>query len=604
MSSIHIAAAWHSGMTHVNGPQGLCVANGDPIELLTVRWQEDLIDQIKQAQAMANSGFYVVGGLSYEAASAFDPALKVCPLSDFPLLEFHVFDPKQISILPVDQIRGMTERSGFLPWRDLHNTSEYSDWFLQIKKAIEAGEFYQINITTRLETDCHQIDSWVLFQHLYLSQPAPQSLFLKGSVFDVLSLSPELFFHWDGTELKTEPMKGTRQAALDAFDQLKDSAKDRAENVMIVDLLRNDMAKVCKPRSVQVRSLFDVMHLPTVEQMTSSIIGQTLPNITLVDVFSALFPCGSVTGAPKTQAMLRIAQLEQVPRKFYCGALGVLSPGGCAHFNVPIRTVIAHNNQFEYGVGSGITWDSTLNAEKKEWWQKTAFLRKATTDFQVLETLRLDHGKWINLNDHLLRMTAAAHFFSYVYDQAAIIGVLEQVSSCHKDGVYRVRCLLHADGRLEVELHELELIKEQVYLRLASQAMQVAMPEFIRYKTTFRPEYDFFQQEAKGAFDVLLFNSNGDLTESCRFNVVLKINGELLTPSICENSKVYLLPGVLRARLLRENVLKTSRLTVKDLQRAEQVWLINSLRDWVPVAVVYDNHDSVLFSANSVSNKQ
>ena len=262
----------------------------------------------------------------------------------------------------------------------------------RVRKAIEAGEFYQINLTTRLNAKSGHVDAWQLFQHLYLTQPAPQSVFLRGTAFNVISLSPELFFHWDGQSLTTAPMKGTRQPHAGSFDVLSDSEKDRAENVMIVDLLRNDMAKVCQPRSVQVRSLFDVMHLPTVDQMTSSIAGRTLPGTGLKDVFAALFPCGSVTGAPKSQAMLRIAQWEKSPRQFYCGALGVLSPGGVAHFNVPIRTVIEHKSMLEYGVGSGITWYSTVGDEKKEWWQKTVFLRESTADFRVLETLRT--GEW------------------------------------------------------------------------------------------------------------------------------------------------------------------------------------------------------------------
>jgi para-aminobenzoate synthetase / 4-amino-4-deoxychorismate lyase len=438
-----------------------------------------------------------------------------------------------------------------------------------------------------------------LFQHLYLTQAAPQSLFLRGSVFNAISLSPELFFQWDGTELQTAPMKGTRNPVSSGFGVLSDSEKDRAENVMIVDLLRNDMAKVCKPRSVQVRSLFDVMHLPTVDQMTSSIIGQTAPGVTLADLFAALFPCGSVTGAPKSQAMLRIAEWEAVPRNFYCGALGVLSPGGHAHFNVPIRTVIEHDGVLEYGVGSGITWYSTEEDEKKEWWQKTTFLRQATCDFQVLETLRLEQGQWVNLDEHLQRMSASADNFSYVFNLSEVKKTLHQTAAEHTEGVFRARCLLNAVGEFKLELHAFALSDAPVQIRLADRAM-LAPSEFILHKTTHRPEYEFFQKQAQGDFDVLLYDQHGHLTETCRCNVVLKIDGEYLTPQISTDSGTYLLPGVLRQCLLRENTIRQTALTVQDLQRAQAMWLINSLRGWVPVSSVLDREGKALFSNNQL----
>ncbi|MFN7505093.1 MAG: chorismate-binding protein, partial [Limnobacter sp.] len=403
--------------------------------------------------------------------------------------------------------------------------------------------------------------------------------------------------------LTTRPMKGTAARGLDeatdaaAAEHLRTSIKARAENLMIVDLLRNDMAKVCQPKSVQVRSLFDVMHLPTVDQMTSSICGRTLPGTTLVDVFAALFPCGSVTGAPKSQAMRRIAQWEQAPRKLYCGALGVLGPAGQVQFNVPIRTVIEQDDELEYGVGSGITWYSTAHDEKKEWWQKTAFLRQATCDFQVLETLRLNNGTWLHLEEHLDRMASSANHFSFLFDTQRVRQQLSHVANNKPQGIFRVRCLLDACGELQVELHPFELNERAVLLRLADLAMQ-GEPEFILHKTTYRPEYEYFQQQANGAFDVLLFNSQGLITETCRCNVVLKIDGEWLTPQICETAGTYLLPGVLRALLLRENTIRQTTLNVQDLQRAQAVCLINSLRGWVPVEKVVDAHDRVLFSAN------
>ncbi|MDP3272428.1 chorismate-binding protein [Limnobacter sp.] len=597
MHSPLVSAAWHARMTQAEGDDGLCVARGKPVRVLSTFDANEVRGMIEQAHEWSKQGLYVVGGLSYEAAPVFDAALPVCMPHNFPLLEFHAFEPNQVSVLGKSQLQQLPSASKFMPWLDQQTAQRYQETYKQVRQAIEAGEFYQINLTTRLKAANPRLDAWAVFQHLYASQSAPQSFFLRGSVFNAISLSPELFFRWDGNELQTAPMKGTRRPVLGGLDVLSDSEKDRAENVMIVDLLRNDMAKVCQPKSVQVRSLFDVMHLPTVDQMTSSISGRTLPGTTLVDLFEALFPCGSVTGAPKSQAMLRIAQWEQAPRKLYCGALGVLSPGGGVQFNVPIRTVIEQADELEYGVGSGITWYSTASDEKKEWWQKTTFLREATCDFQVLETLRLENGKWIHLDDHLERMEGAAKQFSFLFDEQRVRLNLDAVAHKHTHGVFRARCLLDACGDTRIELHELEQDLTPVLLRLADSAMQ-GKPEFVLHKTTYRPEYEYFQNQANGAFDVLLFNSQGLLTETCRCNVVLKIDGEWLTPQICESAGTYLLPGVLRARLLRENTIRQTTLNVQDLQRAEEVWLINSLRGWVPVAKVVDAHDKVFFSAN------
>lgn len=595
MSSSLVFAAWHAGMTRSNPQAALCVALGCPQQVFEAHQLADVHKVIALAQQSAVAGNYVVGGVAYEAAPAFDPALPVQPSPGFPLAEFHVFSPSQIELWSTAKLSGLAPSDGFNPWLSVSSGHDFNRAFNQVRVAIEQGEFYQINLTTRLRANNSHHESWALFQHLYLAQPAEQSLYLRGRGFNAISLSPELFFDWDGTTLKTAPMKGTRKPQQGGFGRLSDSEKDRAENVMIVDLLRNDLAKVCKPRSVQVVSLFDVMHLPTVDQMTSSISGDTRPGTTLADVFAALFPCGSVTGAPKKQSMLRIAQWEQAPRKLYCGALGVLSPGGHARFNVPIRTVIEQNAQLEYGVGSGITWYSTPEDEHREWWQKTEFLRQATRDFQLLETLRLENGHWHNLSAHIARMQHSADVFAFSFQAPAVLDQLLALAQSYPAGEYRGRLLCTATGETAVEVYPFEHNQGPVTLRMANAPMRTR-PEFLLNKTTHRPEYDHFAAQAQpGEFDVLLFNARGYLTESCRCNLLLKINGKFLTPQICDDTQTYLLPGVLRARLLGENTIQQARLTIEDLTTAEEVWLINSLRGWIPVAQVLDVHGGVLF---------
>lgn len=603
MFSSPVSAAWHASMSQEGSDAGLCVALGEPERVFSTDCPSEVPGLLFAAHEHAKSGFYLVGGLSYEAASALNPHLRTRNAGEFPLLHFQAYAPEQIKQITLADLALVVCPGGaFQPWTDELPLGAFLNTFAAVRQAIEDGEFYQINLTTRLRSQGCLLDCWALFQRLYAAQPAGQSLFLRAPAFDVLSLSPELFFKWDGSLLETAPMKGTRRPDEAGFDLLSDSDKDRAENVMIVDLLRNDMAKVCAPRSVQVRSLFDVMHLPTVEQMTSSIVGRTLPSLSLPDLFTALFPCGSVTGAPKAQSMMRIAQWELSPRNFYCGALGVMAPTGRVHFNVPIRTVLRTPSQaLEYGVGSGITWYSTAGDEKKEWWQKTEFLRQSTADFDLIETLRLEHGQFVALDLHLERMARSANELSYLWDEQAVLATLRVHAADHSSGVHRVRLQLGAQGELAIQTEVFEFTAAPVSLRLADRDIAQAgehRPTFWLNKTTHRHHYDFFFQQARGCFDVLLYAPGQWLTESCRCNVVLSIDGGLYTPTLNSDGGVNFLPGVLRSVLLRENTIRQAALNVRDLRRADQVWLINSLRGWVPVAEILDEQDQVVFSMN------
>ncbi|WP_370260960.1 chorismate-binding protein [Limnobacter sp.] len=603
MECSQVTAAWHASMaSDGSDAHGLRVAMGEPLHAVQAMALAEVKAAVQQASDWAMQGLWVVGAVAYEAAPAFDPSLVTRTVAGHaPLAYFAAYRPSQIHNLPLLQ-QAESQAQAFEPWLDSMPLQDYLERFADIRAAIESGEFYQINFTTRLQAKSSSLDPWPLFLHFFNTQPAQQSLFLRMPGQVVLSWSPELFFELNGRALKTSPMKGTRPRQRQLpMSALSDSSKDRAENVMIVDLLRNDMAKVCVPKSVQVASLFDVMHLPTVEQMTSTIIGTLRPGLALVDVFEALFPCGSVTGAPKSQAMKRIAQWEPAPRGVYCGAAGVISPSGVAQFNVPIRTAVFQSDKdhlptLTYGVGSGITWYSHPLDEKREWWQKTAFLRQASIDFQVLETVLLCEGQWQHLDLHIARMARAADFFSYVWDESAIRRALKQHASAWPKGRHRSRWLLHAEGHLAVDVQPLPSPLGPVNLQLASAPM-IAPPAFVLHKTTLRGHYDRWSPTEADVFDTVLYSQNGALTETCRCNLVLQLDGGLLTPALEENDGVVLLPGVMREVLLRENTLQTARLTVQDFRRAEAVWLINSLRGWLPVAQVRGPQGEIVFQS-------
>ncbi|MDP2366645.1 chorismate-binding protein, partial [Rhodoferax sp.] len=369
------------------------------------------------------------------------------------------------------------------------------------------------------------------------------------------------------------------------------STKEQAENVMIVDLLRNDMGRVALPGSVQVSRLFEVQSLPTVWQMTSTVTARTRPGVGLPELFAALFPCGSVTGAPKARAMHWIAALEKGPRGVYCGAVGVVRPGGAATFNVPIRTVALGRDhapttasaqpgwRARYGVGSAITFYAEPGAEWRELAAKTRFLQRAGADFDLLETLRLEDGSFWLLDRHLARMANSAAYFGFDWQPEAVRACLLALLPGRAQGIYRVRLTCSAAGQPAAQVADLATTPEPVVFNLSADplATQGTEHEFVVHKTTRRQHYDTRLLAAPGVFDTLLHNERGELTEFTRGNLALKLGGRWLTPAL----HCGLLAGTYRAELLASGEMAEAVLTLPDLHRAEAVAFFNSLRGWL-----------------------
>lgn len=627
-STLFISAAWLDTAPQQRPANILDfnLALGSPLQCWTPRCTATYRQALEEATALSRNGAHVLLAVPYEAAPCFDKSLIVqdAALSSLEnasaglLLAYlpeQVF--KAVDLLNSDgELRkgcAAADMHWVSPWQDMTTADEFLSRFKQIQDWIAQGEFYQLNWTTRLQAtlalDAAENEPpnpsslqlnhtlWRLFVQLFNAQPAALSCFVHHDTRALLSFTPELFFKWDPRtrRLETRPMKGTRKPQVGARTRLSDSEKDRAENVMIVDLLRNDLAKVCEPRTVRVDSLFDVMVLPSVEQMTSTISGITRPEIEPWHLMQALFPCGSVTGAPKGQSMKRIAQLEPQARGLYCGALGWMKPGGEMQLAVPIRTVEGHISPMlnqvamTYGVGSGITWYSRLQDERLEWWQKSVFLRQASSAFHVLETVRLHNGAWRNFEWHVARMRRTARELGMVWTDAQVQQLEAFAERQNSDYPQRGRWLLDETGQLAIEVFPLEPNPPHISLVLADRPMR-AGGMALRHKTTFRPHYEAFQSWAQRqtvqADDVLLWNEAGLLTETCRFNVVLKIQNAWYTPAFDHSDGGNLLPGILRERLLMDNTLMERPLSVQDLQAASEVWVINSLRGCIPVAKV------------------
>lgn len=555
----------------------LKVALADPTELLTAWRLEEVRGVLARAEALAADGCWLVGFVAYEAASAFDSALTShAPADDLPLAAFAAF-------------RGPAParpRGDFLPgvWRDSTSAAEFEAGVAAIRADIAEGRFYQVNYTTRLQAPLVG-DGTALFDALRARQPGAYSLFLDFGRWQICSVSPELFFHWRPSEgsvprrLTLRPMKGTAPRSSDpvadrqAAEALRISAKDRAENLMILDLLRNDASRIARLGSVEVPSVFDVEPWQTVWQMTSTVECQTRPGIALADVFAALFPCGSVTGAPKTEAMKSIAELEREPRGVYCGAVGVVLPGGEARFNVGIRTVVVDKTLgvAECGIGSGIVIDSTAPGEGEEWRMKQRFLREACPEYELFETLLWRRGRYWLRREHLARLASSARTLGFNWDRARTEASLDEVARGFGPGHWRVRLRLAVDGAVAIDSESFVPSRDVRPVALATRGVDSGNP-WLRHKTTRRQVYDELAQPA--AFDTLLWNERGEATEFTRGNLVAKLDGRLLTPDL----DCGLLPGTFRAALLARGTIRESVIACSDLASAEALWFVNSLR--------------------------
>ena len=563
---------------------------GTPHAVLVAHAPREVRAVLDAVQAAAEQGRWCVGYLRYEAASAFDAALAVHP-ADGPLAWFAVHDA------PLPWLADDSTAAARVEWHDTCPRPAFDAAVAHIQQAIAAGELYQVNLTAPLRGE------WggepeagaapTLFAALQRAQPGGYAAFIDTGDEQLLSVSPELFFDWRDGSILARPMKGTaaRGATLEAdaaqADALRASPKERAENVMIVDLLRNDISRIAEPFSVHVPVLFHTEALPTVWQMTSDVQARVRAGTTLADVFGALFPCGSVTGAPKVRAMQMIRALEAGPRGVYCGAIGIVRPGASgqgirATFNVPIRTVTIKAGVLRCGIGSGITSGAESDAEWQEWRNKRQFLARASMPFDLLETLALEGGQLRHAAAHLERMAGAAAHFGYAWDAVQVENCLQELAQVHAQGLWRVRLLLGANGRSRAEAFAMEASPDQVRLQLADRPLPDAHGEFVRFKTTHRAHYDAFTPTAPGVFDTVLWNAEGEITECTRGNVAMLINGRWVTPPLA----CGLLPGIGRALALCEGRLVEAVVRLDDLPFVRGWAFLNSLRGWIATEMV------------------
>ena len=572
-------------------------------------WQAHQLNEVAAvldaAHAAAKAGAWCVGHVRYEAAPAFDAALTTHPHDPAtgPLAWFAAFDPALAAPTPTATTpAGPPAQHAPLHWVADATWADFQQAMARVQAAIAAGECYQVNLTTRLRAaqalQAPALHS--LFAALQAAQPGGYAACYHTGDEAVLSLSPELFFAWDGQHLLTRPMKGTAprgdtpEADAAQAHRLRTTPKEQAENVMIVDLLRNDVSRIAQPHSVRVPRLFHTQALPTVWQMTSDVSATTRPGLRLSEVFAALFPCGSVTGAPKAQAMKHIVALEPTPRGIYCGAVGVMAPGGAVRFNVPIRTVTLRQGPpagaappAVAGVGSGITFDATAEAEWAEWRHKQAFLHRANPPFELLETLALVDGQLRHADRHLARMAASAAHFGWPWSTAQAHAALAQVQAAHPQGAWRVRLLTQPTGPYTAQAFALPptvaTAAQPLLLQLAPHPLAEAHTDWVAHKTTWRAHYDAFTPTDPAVFDTLLFNAQGQITECTRGNIAACVDGRWVTPPL----HCGLLPGVGRALALAQGRVVEQVISLADVPRITAWAFVNSLRGWLPARLAH-----------------
>jgi para-aminobenzoate synthetase/4-amino-4-deoxychorismate lyase len=551
---------------------------GGYVKTVSAIHSNEVIDVLTQVEQAAADGLYAAGFVAYEAAVALNPDLpSVPPIDGLPLVWFALFRERH----NVDAASGLTAASADVLLEPAKSIEEYSGDFEQIRDYIAAGDCYQVNYTFPLE-GAFNGNLQELYARVGAAQRAPFCAYLDTGRFTILSASPELFFSLKDGIVTTRPMKGTacrgRWSGEDrsAVEQLQSSPKEKAENLMIVDLLRNDLSIVAEVGSVTVETLFAVETYPTVHQMTSTVSARLRTGTGLTEIFRALFPCGSVTGAPKRRSMEIISELENAPRGIYCGAIGCVAPGGEAVFSVAIRTLLfdVHNNNLTMGVGSAVTWDSEASSEYAECLNKGAFVNHHTPDFQLMESLRLENGSYTHLGRHIARLAASAEYFGFICSQEKIRqALLSHILKTH--GLCKVRLTLAADGSFDITSEV--LLESAVPLRVAVSHITVDSHDSMRYhKTTCRELLDAARLTRSDCDDVLLLNEHGQLTEGSYHTLIVKLDGRLLTPPLA----CGLLPGILRGELLELGEVTEQILYPEDLERTEELWLVNSVRGW------------------------
>ena len=576
-------------------PGGASLLYETPERIVVAREPGEVEAALAAIEAGLAKGLHAAGFFAYELGYCLEPKLRDLLPKDRsqPLIWIGLFrEPRRLDDAAVRtwlDDNGANERSILSDLKLSWSRGDYMNAFEKVQDYIAAGDVYQINLTLKYRF-AFTGNPVALYAALRRKQRVAYGGLIGTPDFHVLSLSPELFFRREGKRMFARPMKGTAPRGKNSSEDarlktwLTMDDKQRAENLMIVDLLRNDLGRIAKIGTVEVTDLFTVETYRSVHQMTSGIVAELRGDIGFTDILKALFPCGSVTGAPKVRAMEIIRDLEGEPRGIYTGAIGRIAPNGDAQFNVAIRTIMLDAAGGEMGIGSGLVSDSKVGAEFDECLLKAQFLTKPDAPFQLIETLRWERGKGFYLLErHLARLQASALHFAYSFTRDAVLGALEAEMASLKGEVYLVRLLLAEDGALTVTSTAIELPTQDTVWKFAISENPVDEKDPLYFhKTTQRQFYDRELERLKALTscdEVIFLNRRGELTEGTRTTLFIERDGRLYTPALASG----LLPGTLREELLDlpRAAVSEAVLSLTDLALADRVYLGNSVRGLV-----------------------
>ncbi|MCS7279139.1 MAG: aminodeoxychorismate synthase component I [Thermodesulfobacteriaceae bacterium] len=561
---------------------------GSPLEKLILYSPEEITSFFEKLESFLKKGYYLGGFFSYELGYFLEKKLERLgkPFYEFPLAYFSIFKkPKNFSKFPQPLLNLEKDFQDLSP--NLKK-EDYLEAIEKIKKYISQGDTYQVNYTFKIKFT-YRGNLEKLFDELLFRQRCEYAFFIQEKDWAILSLSPELFMKKKGTLIVSSPMKGTIKRGNTLSEDfknknfLKRDLKNQAENVMIVDLIRNDLGRVCKPGSVYVSEYFKIKTYPTLHQMISTVKG-TLNTNNFFEILKALFPCGSVTGAPKIRTMEIIQELEKEERRIYTGAIGFITPRGDFLFNVAIRTLLfwtLDENFYkgEVGIGGGIVWDSVGEKEYEEALLKAKFFTHTFPYFELIESIYLEpYRKNPLLPLHFKRLKTSARYFGFKIPKELLTfehwkSFIENKVKVEKPS--RIRILLSPSGDLKFEIYNFEPWKNS--LKIGLKKRDFPQTPFLYHKTTHRQEYDFYRKEALklNLEEIVFYDEEGFLLEGTISNIFIDLGDEVLyTPPI----ELGLLNGVLRSYLISQKRVKKRKLKIEDLKKAKGIYLGNAVR--------------------------
>jgi len=555
---------------------------------------DDVTDVVRRAEEAARCGLFVAGFVSYESASAFDGGLKVRErdaawCGQLPLAWFGLYRGSSITSLRLPRDARVSREA---TWKANVSKEAYLSKVRSVLGDIEDGTVYQVNLTNSIVSD-RASDHRSLYRQLLTAQEPAYGALFELDDFAVVSASPELFIEWEASVLRSRPMKGTIRRGrwfeedYELARQLRESRKETAENIMIVDLIRNDMGKVAQTGTVHVSQLRSLEAFPNVWQLVSEVECVTKPAIQLLDIFAAMFPCGSVTGAPKQSAMDIIADLEHDERGVYCGAIGLLGPsphGVHARFSVAIRTAVIdqRSGRARFGSGGGIVADSQPESEYREMVLKADMLSTVSSrPFRLLETFRHSPGVVNdNLSRHLDRLTHSAEFFGFRVRPNLATWVALRLNNVDYEA--RVRLLLARNGKLELQSAPAPAPRRAPIRLMVDEDPVSSDSIMLFHKTTQRYAYTMRRRRCPEADDVIMVNERGECTEVTIANLAIRKGDTWLTPPLSSGC----LPGIERARLIEQGELVEATITPEDLRFCDAVAVVNSLRGWQDAVLI------------------